>query len=134
MPTAVRWLKPVQLLLCFVFNVPPTAKVIMKTGPQLKISSDRLVKPKVEPATPGLKGKRIIHYTTAAQPVKYFTDPSKAILLLWIFMFFSVLYLSCLCMRLSICTLWSPAGKGLTSWLLFVVLTVCLSLSHWYHG
>ena len=34
---------------------------------------------------------------------------------------FSVLCLLCLCVRLFICALWSPAGKGLTSWLLFVV-------------
>ena len=27
---------------------------------------------------------------------------------------------------------WSPAGKGLTSWLSFVVSAVSLSLSHWY--
>ena len=32
-----------------------------------------------------------------------------------------VLCLLRLCMRLFICALWSPAGKGLTSWLLFVV-------------
>ena len=38
----------------------------METGPQLKVSSDRLVKPGIEPATPGLQGKRFIHYTTAA--------------------------------------------------------------------
>ena len=36
-------------------------------------------------------------------------------------MFFSVLYLLCLCERLFICALWSPNGKGLTSWLSFVV-------------
>ena len=36
-------------------------------------------------------------------------------------MFFSVLCLLCPCERLFICTLWSPAGKGLTSWLSFVV-------------
>ena len=36
-------------------------------------------------------------------------------------MFFSVLCLLCLCARLFICALWSSAGKGLTSWLLFVV-------------
>ena len=36
-------------------------------------------------------------------------------------MFFSVLGLLCLCARLFICALWSPAGKGLTSWLSFVV-------------
>ena len=29
--------------------------------------------------------------------------------------FFSVLCLLCLCARLFICALWSPAGKGLTS-------------------
>ena len=38
------------------------------------------------------------------------------------------------CVRLFICALWSPAGKGLTSWLSFVVSTVSLSLSHWYPG
>ena len=37
------------------------------------------------------------------------------------FFFFFVLYLLCLCVRLFICALWSPAGKGLTSWLSFVV-------------
>ena len=35
--------------------------------------------------------------------------------------FCSVLCLLCLCARLFNCALWSPAGKGLTSWLLFVV-------------
>ena len=45
-------------------------------------------------------------------------------------MFFSVLCLLCLCARLFICALWSPAGKGLTFWLSFV----SLSLSHWYPG
>ena len=36
-------------------------------------------------------------------------------------MFCSVLCLLCLYARLFICVLWSPAGKGLTSWLSFVV-------------
>ena len=35
--------------------------------------------------------------------------------------FCSVLCLLCLCARLFICALWSPAGEGLTSWLSFVV-------------
>ena len=48
--------------------------------------------------------------------------------------FCSVLCLLCLCARLVICALWSPAGKGLTSWLSFVVSTVSWSLSHWYPG
>ena len=47
--------------------------------------------------------------------------------------FCSGLCLLCLCVRLFICALWSPFGKGLTSWLSFVV-SVCLSLSHWYPG
>ena len=36
-------------------------------------------------------------------------------------LFFSVLHLLCLCACLFICALWSPAGKGLSSWLRFVV-------------
>ena len=35
--------------------------------------------------------------------------------------FCSVLCLLCLCARLFTCALWSPAGKGLTSWLSLVV-------------
>ena len=46
--------------------------------------------------------------------------------------FCSVLCLLCLCARLFICALWSPAGKGLTSCLSFVVSAVSLSLSHLY--
>ena len=46
---------------------------------------------------------------------------------------FSVLCLLYLCARLFICALWSLAGKGLISWLSFVV-PVSLSLSHWYPG
>ena len=38
--------------------------------------------------------------------------------------FFSVLCLLCLCARLFICALRSPAGKGLASWLSFVV-SIC---------
>ena len=49
------------------------------------------------------------------------TDRSKAVLFCGSFMVFSVLLLLCLCARLFICALWSPAGKGLTSWLSFVV-------------
>ena len=38
--------------------------------------------------------------------------------------FDSVLCLLCLCARLFICALWLHAGKGLTSWLSFVVSAV----------
>ena len=37
------------------------------------------------------------------------------------FMLFPVLCLLCIYARLFICALWSPAGKGLPSWLWFVV-------------
>ena len=74
-------------------------------------------------------------YSSDLYSSEYLTDRSKAVLLLWIFyVFCSVLCLLCLCARLFICALWSPAGKGLTSWLSFVVSTVSLSLSHWYPG
>ena len=53
----------VVVVVVFVFDVPPTAKVIW---PRLKVSPARLVKPEIEPATPGLQGKRFIHYTTTA--------------------------------------------------------------------
>ena len=49
-------------------------------------------------------------------------------------MFLFCLCLLCLCACLFICALWSPAGKGLTSWLSFVVSAVSLSRSHWYPG
>ena len=45
---------------------------------------------------------------------------------------FFCLCLLCLCGPLFICALRSPAGKGLTSWLSFVVYNCELSLSHWY--
>ena len=49
------------------------------------------------------------------------------------------MFLFCLVFAMSMCAsvycaLWSPAGKGLTSWLSFVVSAVSLSLSHWYPG
>ena len=76
--------------------------------------------PNVSWSTSELK-VRLRRETGLSPPVKYFTDRSKVVLLLWIFYVFSVLCLLCLCARLFICALWSPAGKGLTTWLLFVV-------------
>ena len=72
--------------------------------------------------------------TGFSPPVKYFTYCSRLVLLLWIIYVFSVLCLLCICARLFICALWSPAGKGLTYWLSFVVSPVSLALSHWYPG
>ena len=67
----------------------------------------------------------------AVSPVKYFTNHSKADFLLWIFYVFSVLCLLCLCERLFICALWSPAGNELISWLSFVVFYVDFPLLSW---
>ena len=50
------------------------------------------------------------------------------------FMFLFCLVFAMFCARLFICASWSPAGKGLTSWLSFVVSSVSLSLSHWCPG
>ena len=47
-------------------------------------------------------------------------------------MFFSVLRLLCLCVRLFICALWSPAGKGLTSWLLLSHFPIGILGQVWY--
>ena len=62
------------------------------------------------------------------------TVDHSVLLVKLVIMFCSVLCFLCLCARLFICALWSPAGKGLTSWLSFVVSTVNLSLSHGYPG
>ena len=48
--------------------------------------------------------------------------------------FCSVLCLLCLCTRMFICALWSPAGKGLNSWLSFVVSNCEFGTFHWYPG
>ena len=49
-------------------------------------------------------------------------------------MFLFCLVFAMFCACLFICALWSPAGKGLTSWLSFVVSSVSLSLSHFPIG
>ena len=38
-------------------------------GPQLKVSSDRMVKPGIEPVIPGLQGEWFIHYSIVAPSV-----------------------------------------------------------------
>ena len=63
-----------------------------------------------------------------------FTDIPRRCFFCGSFMFLFWLVFAMFWARLFICALWSPAGKGLTSWLSFVVSTVSLSLSHWYPG
>ena len=78
---------------------------------------------------------RLAHLETDLNPpVKYFTDCSKAVLLLWIIYFISVLFLLSFPARLFIDALWSPAGKGLTSWLSFVMSNCEVVTFHWYPG
>ena len=67
----------------------------------------------------GLTGWRL--ETGLSPPVNMFTDCSMAVLLLWIIHFISVLCFLCFRAHLFIDALWSPAGKGLTSWLSFVM-------------
>ena len=54
-------------------------------------------------------------------PVKYFTDHSEAMLLLWIPYVISVCFLSSFRAHLFIDALWSPAWKELTSVLSFIM-------------
>ena len=49
-------------------------------------------------------------------------------------MYFSVLCLLCFCACLFIDTLWSPAGKGLASWLSFVMYNCEFITFPWYPG
>ena len=58
-----------------------------------------------------------------------FYDRSKTVLLLWIICVLCVLCFSCISC-LFIAALWSPAGNGLTSWLLLVMFIVFLLGSH----
>ena len=80
-------------------------------------------------------GVRLAHPGAGlSHPVKYFTDCSKAVLLLWIIDVISVLLLLCFRVRLFIDALWSPAGKGPTSWLSFVMSNCEVVTIHRYPG
>ena len=72
----------------------------------------------------------VVELRVSLAPLNRFKPSSKC----GSFMFLFCLVFAMFCARLFICALWSPAGKGLTSWLSFVVSTVSLSLSHWYPG
>ena len=50
------------------------------------------------------------------------------------FLFCLAFAMSLCAVRLFICALWSPAGKGCPLGSRFWCLTVSLSLSHWYPG
>ena len=73
--------------------------------------------------------------TGLSPPVKYLTDRSKAVLLLWIF---NVFVLSCVCYVFVHVCLYVLCGhllgKGWPLGSRLWCLTVSLSLSHWYPG
>ena len=70
--------------------------------------------------------------TGLSPPVKYCTDHSKAVLLLWIF----YVFLSCVCYAFICVCLFVPCGhllgKGWPLGSRLWCITVSLSLSHWY--
>ena len=51
-------------------------------------------------------------------PTKILQGSGEAVCFFYVFVLSCLL---CICALLFICALWSPAGKGLTSWLSFVV-------------
>ena len=75
------------------------------------------------------------HETGWSYPVKYFTDRSKADLLLWIL---NVFFLSCVCYAFGRVCLFVPCGhlpwKGWPLGSRLWYITMSLSLSHWYPG
>ena len=81
------------------------------------------------------KGRSWRRETGLSPPEKYFTDHSKAVLLLWIFFFLS---LSCVCYAFVRVCLFVPCGhllgKGWPLGSRLWCITVSLSLSHWYPG
>ena len=60
-------------------------------------------------------------FKTATESTQYCAFSDVLVLLLWNSHVISVLCLLCFRARLFIVALWSPAGKGLTSWLSFVM-------------
>ena len=71
--------------------------------------------------------------TPLSPPVKYFlqTVPGQYFFCGYL-CFFCVVFITL--SRLSIAALWLPAGKGLTSWLLLVVLSCSCYFPMWYPG
>ena len=86
-------------------------------------------------STSELRVRLARHKTALSPPVKYFTDRSKAVFLLWIFYVF---VLSCVCyvfVRVCLYVLCGHLlGKGWPLGSRLWCLTVSLSLSHWYPG
>ena len=92
--------------------------VYYKTGtPEGSTESGFMEKPGIEPATAGLQGIVLIHYTTGA------SDRSKAVLLLLII----CVILTYLCLMLTVCHAFASVHCCLvvtcwgTAWLLFVM-------------
>ena len=86
-------------------------------------------------STSELRVKLVHRYIVLSPPVKYFTDRSKAVFLLWIFYGF---FLSCVCYAIVCVCLYVPCGhllgKGWPLGSRLWCLAVSLLLSHWYPG
>ena len=85
---------------------------------------------------------RLAPWNRFSPPVKYFYWPFQGGTSFMDHLCFSGLCLLCLCGCLFICALWSPAWKGLTSWLSFVVsncefvtfpFVSCVRCGTWLH-
>ena len=74
---------------------------------------------------------RLVHcYTGLSPPVKYFYSPFQGGASFVGRLCYFCLVLLCFHARLLVDALWSPATKGLTSWLSFVRTNCDVSLSH----
>ena len=73
-------------------------------------------------------------YTGLSPPVKYVYCPFQGGASFIDHLCYFCLVLLCFHARLFVDALWSPAGKGLTSWLSFVMSNCGVAISHWYPG
>ena len=85
-------------------------------------------------STSELRVRLVQRWISLSPPVQYFTDRSKAVLLLWIF----YVFLSCVCYAFVRICLYVPydhlLGKGWPLGSCLWYLTVSLLLSLWYPG
>ena len=91
---------------------------------QCKVSSK-----KPSTTTTNIPGQINVWYMKSIKHKYIYTERSKAVLLLLIScVFLCLVFLMRSCLFTA--AFWSPAGKGLNSWLLLLILIVFLLLSH----
>ena len=124
----IGWLRQ---LYCFVVNIPSKSKTLLEIVSFCGIFfiKERVCSNKMTTAcclnracTYGYRNKgtevrmRLVPSNMFKPLSKFLTDRSKAVLLLWIMFVICVACLSVILSRLFLATMWSPVGKGLTSW------------------